>query len=188
MQGSLDRLNQKSVDLYQIHWPGFPVLNSWANDAFCKGLIKCHQQGLAKAVGVSNYNVNRLQRANSIFTVRIWSFSSSSPLLVVSCSPLLHHVNRLQHPNDIMKVRISSSSSSSLVCCVLFSSSSSWQQAAAHHWHYAASYSSSLLLCLSAESCGPLLHHVKRLQLSYGILFFIMLASCEASSNSSMSG
>ncbi|DBB15730.1 TPA: hypothetical protein ACH3X3_003937 [Trebouxia sp. C0006] len=67
LKGSLDRLNQKSVDLYQIHWPGFPVLNSWANDAFCKGLIKCHQQGLAKAVGVSNYNVNRLQHANSIF-------------------------------------------------------------------------------------------------------------------------
>ena len=83
VQGSLDRLNQKSVDLYQIHWPGFPVLNSWANDAFCKGLIKCHQQGLAKAVGVSNYNVNRLQRANGIFKVRIWSFSSSSPLPAV---------------------------------------------------------------------------------------------------------
>ena len=74
MQGSLDRLNQKSVDLYQIHWPGFPVLNSWANDAFCKGLVKCHQQGLAKAVGVSNYNVNRLQRANGIMKVRIRSF------------------------------------------------------------------------------------------------------------------
>lgn len=66
LKGSLDRLNQKSVDLYQIHWPGFPIVNSWANDAFCKGLVECQKQGLAKAVGVSNYNVKRLQRAHDV--------------------------------------------------------------------------------------------------------------------------
>ena len=71
LQGSLDRLNQKSVDLYQIHWPGFPIVNSWANDAFCKGLVECQKQGLAKAVGVSNYNVNRMQRAHNVMRVRL---------------------------------------------------------------------------------------------------------------------
>ena len=88
MQASLDRLNQKSVDLYQIHWPGFPVLNSWANDAFCKGLVKCHQQGLAKAVGVSNYNVKRMQRANGIMQVRAglcWYHADKGVVVMVSC-------------------------------------------------------------------------------------------------------
>lgn len=66
LKASLERLDQKSVDLYQIHWPGFPILNAWANDAFCKGLVKCQKQGLAKAVGVSNYNVKRLQRAHDV--------------------------------------------------------------------------------------------------------------------------
>lgn len=69
LQSSLERLQQPSVDLYQIHWPGFPILNAWANDAFCRGLVKCHQQGLAKAVGVSNYNIKRMQRAHSIMAV-----------------------------------------------------------------------------------------------------------------------
>lgn len=58
------------MDLYQIHWPGFPILNSWANDAFCRGLVDCQKQGLAKAVGVSNYNVNRMQRAHGVMKVR----------------------------------------------------------------------------------------------------------------------
>ena len=70
-QASLERLDQKSVDLYQIHWPGFPILNAWANDAFCKGLVKCQKQGLAKAVGVSNYNVKRLQRAHDVMKVSL---------------------------------------------------------------------------------------------------------------------
>ena len=68
-QASLERIDQKTLDLYQIHWPGFPIVNSWANDAFCRGLVDCQKQGLAKAVGVSNYNVNRLQRAHGVMQV-----------------------------------------------------------------------------------------------------------------------
>lgn len=69
MQDSLQRLNQQSVELYQIHWPGFPVINSWSNDAFCRGMAKCQKMGLAKAVGVSNYNEKRLRRAHGIIEI-----------------------------------------------------------------------------------------------------------------------
>ena len=92
LQSSLERLQQPSVDLYQIHWPGFPILNSWANDAFVKGLVKCHQQGLAKAVGVSNYNIKRMQRAHSIMAVRLRTdvyYGFSLPAITVPSFPCL---------------------------------------------------------------------------------------------------
>lgn len=63
LKGSLERLGQSSVDLYQQHWPGFPIVNSWANDNFYEGLAECQKQGLAKAVGVSNHNEKRMKRA-----------------------------------------------------------------------------------------------------------------------------
>lgn len=72
MQASLERMQQKELDLYQIHWPGFPVLNSWANDAFCRGLVDCQKQGLAKAVGVSNYSLSRMQRAHDVMRVSFY--------------------------------------------------------------------------------------------------------------------
>ncbi|KAK9831705.1 hypothetical protein WJX74_006595 [Apatococcus lobatus] len=69
LKDSLQRLNQQSVELYQIHWPGFPVINSWSNDAFCRGMANCQKMGLAKAVGVSNYNEKRLRRAHGIIEI-----------------------------------------------------------------------------------------------------------------------
>ncbi|MCO5573366.1 hypothetical protein L7F22_027135 [Adiantum nelumboides] len=47
---SLKRLDLKSVDLYQLHWPGL-----WGNEAYIDGLADAVEQGLVKAVGVSNY-------------------------------------------------------------------------------------------------------------------------------------
>lgn len=47
-QSSLRRLGQSSVGLYQIHWPGFPVINNWATEAFVEGLANVQQAGLAK--------------------------------------------------------------------------------------------------------------------------------------------
>ena len=47
-QGSLRRLGQSSVGLYQIHWPGFPLINNWATEAFVEGLATVQQAGLAK--------------------------------------------------------------------------------------------------------------------------------------------
>ena len=51
-QASLRRLGQSSVGLYQIHWPGFPVINNWATEAFVEGLATVQQAGLAK-VGIT---------------------------------------------------------------------------------------------------------------------------------------
>lgn len=59
IQGSIRRLNLERVDLYQIHTPFPPVsIETWA-----EGLAMAVQNGLARAVGVSNYNTGQMQRA-----------------------------------------------------------------------------------------------------------------------------
>ena len=58
LQRSLNRLNLPKVDLYQIHFP-IPVrsVETWAN-----GLADAIDAGLTRAVGVSNYGVDRTRR------------------------------------------------------------------------------------------------------------------------------
>lgn len=59
LQDSLKRLNLEQVDLYQIHSPFPPIsIETWA-----EGLVLAVQSGLARAVGVSNYNAEQMQRA-----------------------------------------------------------------------------------------------------------------------------
>ena len=62
LKHSLDRLGLPSVDLYQIHWPfpPFPV------EHWVEALAEAKQQGLTRAVGVSNYNKNQMQRAYTV--------------------------------------------------------------------------------------------------------------------------
>eukprot|EP00246_Nothoceros_aenigmaticus_P002298 TRINITY_DN1313_c0_g1_i3.p1 TRINITY_DN1313_c0_g1~~TRINITY_DN1313_c0_g1_i3.p1 ORF type:complete len:373 (-),score=60.02 TRINITY_DN1313_c0_g1_i3:233-1351(-) len=59
LKDSLNRLGLSSVDLYQIHWPGV-----WQNDEYVDGLGDAVEQGLVKAVGVSNFNETRLRKAH----------------------------------------------------------------------------------------------------------------------------
>lgn len=59
LRRSLERLGRESVDLYQIHWPS-PIIPI---ELYVDGLAVVHQLGLAKAVGVSNYDKNQMQRA-----------------------------------------------------------------------------------------------------------------------------
>jgi pyridoxine 4-dehydrogenase len=47
---SVDRLQGRPIDLYQIHFP-----NVWNNADYWEGLAECYERGLVKAVGVSNY-------------------------------------------------------------------------------------------------------------------------------------
>ncbi|KAF8413442.1 hypothetical protein HHK36_001425 [Tetracentron sinense] len=58
LKDSLCRLGLSSVDLYQLHWPGV-----WGNEGYIDGLADAVDQGLVKAVGVSNYNEKRLRDA-----------------------------------------------------------------------------------------------------------------------------
>lgn len=59
LHNSLERLGLESVDLYQIHWPS-PLIPI---ERYVEGLAAAHHQGLTKAVGVSNYDKNQMQRA-----------------------------------------------------------------------------------------------------------------------------
>ncbi|KAG1368435.1 putative oxidoreductase, chloroplastic [Cocos nucifera] len=58
LKSSLSRLGLSSVDLYQLHWPGI-----WGNEGYIDGLGDAVEQGLVKAVGVSNYSEKRLRGA-----------------------------------------------------------------------------------------------------------------------------
>ncbi|EPS66561.1 hypothetical protein M569_08216, partial [Genlisea aurea] len=58
LRDSLDRLSLSSVELYQLHWPGL-----WGNEGYIDGLADAVEQGLVKAVGVSNYSEKRLRAA-----------------------------------------------------------------------------------------------------------------------------
>ncbi|MEW6094715.1 MAG: aldo/keto reductase, partial [Chloroflexota bacterium] len=62
LQGSLKRLGLEKVDLYQIHWPTpIPPIEDLA-----EGLALAVQAGLSRAVGVSNFNKNQMQRAYTV--------------------------------------------------------------------------------------------------------------------------
>ncbi|CAH9123090.1 unnamed protein product, partial [Cuscuta epithymum] len=58
LKASLARLGLSSVELYQLHWPGI-----WGNEGYIDGLGDAVEQGLVKAVGVSNYSEKRLRNA-----------------------------------------------------------------------------------------------------------------------------
>ncbi|KAJ6399243.1 hypothetical protein OIU77_019903 [Salix suchowensis] len=58
LKDSLNRLELSSVELYQLHWPGI-----WGNEGYIDGLGDAVEQGLVKAVGVSNYSESRLRDA-----------------------------------------------------------------------------------------------------------------------------
>jgi len=63
-KNSLKRLNSdgknEPIDLYQIHFP-----NAWSNEEYWDGLAQCYEQGLVKAVGVSNYGVDAMRAVHA---------------------------------------------------------------------------------------------------------------------------
>lgn len=63
---SLRRLGVERIDLYQFHWPdmaGTPVEDSWAT------MAKLIEEGKIRAAGVSNFDVELLERCESIHHV-----------------------------------------------------------------------------------------------------------------------
>jgi aryl-alcohol dehydrogenase-like predicted oxidoreductase len=61
LRASLRRLGLERVDLYQLHWPFPPVpIESWM-----EGFAEALDLGLTRAVGVSNFSVRQMERAQA---------------------------------------------------------------------------------------------------------------------------
>jgi aryl-alcohol dehydrogenase-like predicted oxidoreductase len=65
LEGSLSRLKLDAVDLYQIHWPipDNEIEEGWST------LAELKEEGLARHIGVSNFDVEQLRRAQAIAPV-----------------------------------------------------------------------------------------------------------------------
>jgi aryl-alcohol dehydrogenase-like predicted oxidoreductase len=65
LEGSLARLGLDAVDLYQIHWPipDEQIEEGWA------ALVELRDEGLTRHIGVSNFSVEQLGRAQQIAPV-----------------------------------------------------------------------------------------------------------------------
>jgi aryl-alcohol dehydrogenase-like predicted oxidoreductase len=64
LHASLERLGLERVDLYQLHWPS-PLVPI---ERYVEGLVSAHRLGLTRAVGVSNYDKNQMQRAYTVLS------------------------------------------------------------------------------------------------------------------------
>lgn len=64
-EDSLKRLNVDTIDLYQIHWPNpnEDIEEGWTE------LAELQKQGKLRYIGVSNFNVEQMKRAQSIAPV-----------------------------------------------------------------------------------------------------------------------
>jgi aryl-alcohol dehydrogenase-like predicted oxidoreductase len=63
IEDSLRRLGLETVDLFQIHWPdeqGDPIEEAWAE------MVKLREEGKARAVGVSNFDIGLLDRCEAV--------------------------------------------------------------------------------------------------------------------------
>ncbi|NPV57976.1 MAG: aldo/keto reductase, partial [Anaerolineae bacterium] len=64
LEGSLERLQLDAVDLYQIHWHMPPV----AIETWMDAMYEAAQDGLIRAIGVSNYDRNQTETAYTKLT------------------------------------------------------------------------------------------------------------------------
>jgi aryl-alcohol dehydrogenase-like predicted oxidoreductase len=62
LEGSLQRLGVETIDLYQIHWPNpdEEIEEGWAE------LARQQKAGKIRWIGVSNFNVEQMKRAQAI--------------------------------------------------------------------------------------------------------------------------
>jgi aryl-alcohol dehydrogenase-like predicted oxidoreductase len=77
IRASLQRLGQDHVDLYQLHWPdetGIPVEETWG------AMVALRDEGLARHVGVSNFDRALVERCESVG--RVDSVQNEFSLLV----------------------------------------------------------------------------------------------------------
>jgi len=67
IEDSLRRLQRDTVDLYQIHWPPSPD-SALLEEAWLT-LADLRKQGKARWIGVSNFNVQQMRRAQTIVPI-----------------------------------------------------------------------------------------------------------------------
>ncbi|MBD3373923.1 aldo/keto reductase [candidate division KSB1 bacterium] len=65
IDATLERLQMKRLDLYQIHWPDprFPIEKSW------RVLKKLLEKGVVLRIGLSNVSLEQLEKCQSIYPV-----------------------------------------------------------------------------------------------------------------------
>jgi len=66
LQSSLARLHISQIDLYLVHFPLPPV----RPETWVEALAEVYDAGLARAVGVSNFNVDQMRRAHALLARR----------------------------------------------------------------------------------------------------------------------
>jgi diketogulonate reductase-like aldo/keto reductase len=66
-RGSLERLRTDYLDLYLIHWPNDEIPIAETMD----GMLYLVEEGMVRSVGVSNFDVRRLQEAMSVSDVPV---------------------------------------------------------------------------------------------------------------------
>src|SRR5436309_11387721 len=59
-EDSLRRLNVDAIDLYQIHWPTEDLEEGWST------MAQLQEEGKVRWIGVSNFNVQEMRRAQAI--------------------------------------------------------------------------------------------------------------------------
>lgn len=70
VEDSLRRLRVDVIDLYQIHWPAFPPGGPDEGiEAALAVLAKLREQGKIRAIGVSNFDVPQLKRAQAVTAI-----------------------------------------------------------------------------------------------------------------------
>jgi aryl-alcohol dehydrogenase-like predicted oxidoreductase len=90
LEQSLRRLGVERVDLYQIHFPDPPVpIETWMD-----GLADAVERGQVRAVGVSNYDLEQLERAHAALAKRgipLGALQRHYSLLDRGAEPLLRY-------------------------------------------------------------------------------------------------
>lgn len=72
-RSSRDRLRVESIDLYQIHGP----ISLRSHAAMADALAAAHQEGLIRAVGVSNYSAREMRAVHSELAARGMALASN---------------------------------------------------------------------------------------------------------------
>ena len=101
LNASLRRLNVDTIDLYQIHWPNpeEEIVEGWS------ALARFKEQGKVRHIGVSNFNVDQMKRAQAIAPItslqppysmlrrgveqEILPFAKANNIGVINYSPML---------------------------------------------------------------------------------------------------